>query len=121
MYSTSPDVFLTLLQIYLLSSSNVSTTAVSSPPTDPSSITLLRPALDLISRHSPRLDSVQVLNLLPPLVPAADVREFLLEALRVPRLQTRVFREIWKARKTDVEIELIGLQERRVKVTDVRM
>ena len=46
------SVFLTLLRIYLRS-------------TKKTGVDLLPPVLDLISRHSPRLASVKVLQLLP--------------------------------------------------------
>lgn len=82
----------------------------------------LKPALDLISRHSPRLDPVETMQLLPPLVTAADVKPFLVEALRgPPKLNTRVHKEIWKARTEQIGWKLMTLQEKRVKVTDSRL
>lgn len=110
-YQSSPDpkgVFMVLLKIFLR-------------PSTPTS-TYLRPALQLIGRHSPRLDPVETMQLLPPLVAAADVRPFLCEALRAPpKLNTRVHREIWKARAEQVGWRLMMLQEKRVKITDSRM
>lgn len=111
----APDVrqgiFLVLLRIYLR------------PP--PSSKTpasaLLPPALALISRHSPRLDAQQTIQLLPPLVSAGSVKEFLCEALRQPKFDTRVVRNIWKARSEEVSRKLVALQERRVRIDDTRM
>ena len=85
------------------------------------STNLLQPALDLISRHSPRLDAVETLQLLPPLVTADDIRPFLIESLRIPMFDTRVVREINKARNDQLSRRLIALQSRRVKVTDSRM
>jgi hypothetical protein len=61
-------IFLTLLLLYL-------------HPTVKSDLDLLRPALDLISRHLVHLGSTEALKLLPPLVTACDMREFLLESL----------------------------------------
>jgi Vam6/Vps39-like protein vacuolar protein sorting-associated protein 39 len=101
-------VFLTLLRLYLR-------------PTVKSDLDLLRPALDLISRHSARLGSAETLKLLPPLVTARDVREFLLESLRAPQFDTKVIREVSKARNEQVSRKLAALQTRRVKVTDSRM
>lgn len=101
-------VFLTLLRTYLR-------------PTTKTSIDLLTPALDLISRHSPRLDEIETLQLLPPLVTAKDVRTFLIEALRAPIFDTKVAREIGKAREEQVGRRLMYLQAKRVKVTDSRM
>jgi hypothetical protein len=89
--------------------------------TFPSPATLLQPALQLISRHSRRLDAIETLKLLPPLVQAKDVKEFLVESLRVPRFDARVAREIAKARRDDIATRLMVLEERRVKVVDSRM
>ena len=89
--------------------------------TFPSPATLLQPALQLISRHSRRLDAIETLKLLPPLVQAKDVKEFLVESLRVPRFDARVTREIAKARRDDIATRLMVLEERRVKVVDSRM
>jgi hypothetical protein len=105
---TNNNIFLTLLRIYLR-------------PTVQTSTDLLQPALDLISRHSPRLDPVETLQLLPPLVTAQDVRTFLIEALRVPLFDTSVVREINKARNDQAARKLMLLQSKRVKVTDSRM
>lgn len=99
---------MTLLRIYLR-------------PTDKTSSDLLQPALDLIGRHSPRLDPVETLQLLPPLVTAQDVRTFLIEALRTPIFDTHVIREINKARNDQVARKLMLLETKRVKVTDSRM
>ncbi|KAF8626612.1 hypothetical protein AX17_006530 [Amanita inopinata Kibby_2008] len=102
------DVFLTLLRIYLR-------------PTVKTDLDLLRPALDLISWHSSRLDSVETLKFLPPLVTTRDVGKFLVEALRVPLFDTRIIREVSKARNEYVSRKLVALQTRRVKVTDSRI
>lgn len=102
------NVFLTLLRIYLR-------------PTVETTADLLQPALDLISRHSPRLDSVETLQLLPPLVTTQDIQTFLLEALRAPIFDTQVVRRISEARKDQLSRRLMVLQSKRVKVTDSRM
>ena len=82
---------------------------------------LLKPGLDLISRHNTRLESIETLQLVPPLVTAQDVRPFLIEALRTPVFDTAVHRYISKARTELVARKLMVLQSRRVKVTDSRM
>lgn len=102
------SIFLTLLRLYLR-------------PTDKAAPNLLQPALDLISRHSPRLDSVETLQLLPPLVTARDVRPFLQEALRAPIFDSHVIRNIHKARNEQVARKLMLLESRRVRVTDSRI
>ncbi|KAG2060873.1 hypothetical protein BDR06DRAFT_947416 [Suillus hirtellus] len=102
------SIFLTLLRLYLR-------------PTDKAAPNLLQPALDLISRHSPRLDSVETLQLLPPLVTARDVRPFLQEALRAPIFDSHVIRNIHKAQNEQVARKLMLLESRRVRVTDSRI
>ncbi len=104
----SSGVFLTLLRIYLR-------------PTEKTAVDLLPPALDLISRHSPRLDSVKVLQLLPPLVTTDSIRAFLFDSLRAPVFDARVVGDISKARSDQLSRKLMALQTRRVKVTDSRM
>jgi len=115
------SIFLTLLRIYL--QPGVSSAAKSPTPTFslPPSATLLQPALQLISRHSRRLDATETLKLLPPLVQARDVKEFLVESLRVPTFDTRVIREIAKTRRDDAATRLMVLEEKRVKVVDSRI
>lgn len=105
------SIYLTLLRIYLRPSNQ---------PTSPT-VDLLHPALDLISRHSPRLDIVETLKLLPPLVTAQDVRAFLIEALRAPVFDRKVISGVAKARDEQVARRLMILQAKRVKVTDSRM
>ncbi|KAG8897845.1 Vacuolar morphogenesis protein 6 [Tulasnella sp. 403] len=110
-YQTVPNpkgIFLTLLRIYLRPSSAGASAS-------------LTPALDLISRHSPRLDSAEVLKMLPPFVNATDVRVFLTEALKAPRIDTRITRELYKARAHQVDRKLMALHSKRVKVADSRI
>ena len=102
------NIFLTLLKIYLR-------------PLVKTADDLLWPALELIERHGPRLDPEETLQLLPPLVSARDVRVFLIDALRVPRFDARVVREVALARKDQVARKLMYLEANRVKITDSRM
>lgn len=142
-YEKSPDpkgVFLSLLRIYLRPSpeSDLAISPPSSPPAralSPASLdsaqssqSLLIPALDLISRHSARLDSSSVLSLLPPLVPTSAVHTFLLDALDPSRSgkgeggkMGRTIREVWKARKQEVDSRYVALRSRKVRITDTRM
>lgn len=101
-------IFLTLLKLYLRPT-------IKNPPN------LLQPALDLISRQSHRLDPVETLQLLPPLVSAQDVRAFLQQALRSPVFDSHVVREVNKTRSEQIARKLMILESRRVKVTDSRM
>jgi hypothetical protein len=101
-------IYLTLLRIYL-------------QPTTQVSVDLLEPALSLISRHGPRLDAVETLQLLPPLVTTEDIKAFLVDALRVPLFDTTVVRSISKSRDDQLARRLMSLQSRVVKVTDSRM
>ncbi|KAH0832904.1 vacuolar sorting protein 39 domain 1-domain-containing protein [Lanmaoa asiatica] len=105
---TPSSIFLTLLKLYLR-------------PTIPNPPNLLSPALSVIARHSARLDPVETLQLLPPLVNAHDVRPFLVQSLRAPIFDNCVVREVNLARKEDVERQLMKVESRRVKVTDSRM
>lgn len=102
------NVFLTLLRIYLR-------------PTIKTNVDLLQPALELISRHSRRLDTTEALQLLPPLVTLNHVRTFLIEGLRIPIFDTNVARQINKARNDQIARKLLTLHTKRVKVTDSRM
>ncbi|KAJ7760728.1 hypothetical protein DFH07DRAFT_430267 [Mycena maculata] len=102
------NVYLTLLRLYLL-------------PTAKNAPDLLQPALDLIARHSPQLDAVDTLQLLPPLVTTQAVRTFLIGALRAPIFDTRVIRNLTKARGDQIERKLMNLQTKRVKITDSRI
>ncbi|PPR05963.1 hypothetical protein CVT24_004627 [Panaeolus cyanescens] len=106
--SPTSGVFLNLLRIYLR-------------PTVQSSTDFLPPALELISRHSRRMDTVEALQLLPPLVTTDDIRAFLIEALRAPVFDTRVIRNIGKARNDQLARRLMVLQTKRVKITDSRI
>ncbi len=106
--SPTEHIFLSLLKIYL-------------EPTQKQSEGLLKPALGLISRQSPRLDTVETLKLLPPLVTAQDVKAFLVDAVRGPVFDTKVVREVNKARSQQVARKLMALENHRVKITDSRM
>jgi hypothetical protein len=84
----------------------------------------MEPALSLIATQSTKLDATEVLNLLPPLITLADVRSFLLRTVRdgyAKRNEGRVARHLVGGRKEDVERVLMGLQTKRVRVTDQRM
>ncbi|KAH9998803.1 hypothetical protein BJV74DRAFT_883060 [Russula compacta] len=106
--SETRNLFLTLLRIYLR------------PPVKTTD-NLLQPAIDLIERHGPRLDPEETLQLLPPLVSTRDVRVFLIGALRVPRFDSRVVREVALARKDQVARKLMYLEANRVRITDSRI
>ncbi|KAJ7052608.1 hypothetical protein C8F01DRAFT_1170573 [Mycena amicta] len=105
------NVYLTLLRIYLRPTAN----------TKLSTSDLLEPALGLIARHGSQLDSVATLELLPPLVSTQDVGKFLIKALHAPVFDTRVVKNLSKARGDQVDRLLMSLQTRRVKVTDSRI
>lgn len=114
-YQASPSpqgIYMTLLKLYLRPE-DTSQPAIAAP--------YLRPALDLISRHSPRLDAVETLQLLPPLVTASDVSEYLCEALRTPRVDVRLEKELWKARSEQLSRQLMLFESKRVKITDGRL
>ncbi|EJD06913.1 uncharacterized protein FOMMEDRAFT_117970 [Fomitiporia mediterranea MF3/22] len=112
------DIFLALLKIYLEPSPSSQQKLQRRDDEQPS---LLRPALELISRQSPRLDTLETLRLLPPLVPAQNVRAFLFDATRAPIFDTKVVREVRKGYSEQVARRLMALQSRRVRVTDSRI
>ncbi|KAK4684616.1 Vam6/Vps39-like protein vacuolar protein sorting-associated protein 39, partial [Tremellales sp. Uapishka_1] len=109
-YAKAPDphgIFLLLLRIYLHSSP-----------------ILLPPALSLIAKHGVKLDASEVINLLPPLVTMEDVKSFFMRTLRDGHSKLndhRVVKQLLSARKEEVERGLMGLQVRRVRITDQRI
>ncbi|WWD16424.1 hypothetical protein CI109_100850 [Kwoniella shandongensis] len=119
-YSDNPQIFLLLLQIYLRPVPSTVAGQTSTPP----SKSLLAPALSLISKHSTSLPPSPVLDLLPPLVPMSDVQAFFTRTLRDDHSkmnEKRVVRNIVKGRKEEVERILLGLEVKRVRVTDQRI
>lgn len=112
-YQSNPDpsgIFLLLLRLYLR-------------PTPPDPVHLV-PALELIGKHGVRLDATAVLDLLPPLVTMEEVRTFFTRTLRdghAKRNDWRIVRSLASARKEEVERTLMGLQKKRVRITDQRM
>ncbi|WVQ93507.1 hypothetical protein IAU59_000581 [Kwoniella sp. CBS 9459] len=117
-YSSEPEIFLLLLQIYLRPAPSTANTK----PT--AAISLLEPALSLISKHSTSLPSSPVLDLLPPLVPMQDVHSFFLRTLRESyskKNDARIVRNLVKGRKEEVERMLLGLEVKRVRINDQRI
>ncbi|WOO80809.1 Vam6/Vps39-like protein [Vanrija pseudolonga] len=111
-YAKKPDprgIFLHLLKLYLRPK----------PPQD----VLIQPALSLVGRHGTRIDAREVLDLLPPLVPVKDLHDFFLRTLgesRTRRNEHRIMRGLLQARKQQVERLVVGLEVKRVRVTDQR-
>jgi hypothetical protein len=112
-YATAPDpqgIFLLLLRLYLR--------PLASDPV------LLAPALGLVASQGTRLDAREVLDMLPPLVTMADVRDFFVKIMRDGRKrrnEARIVRGLVGARKDQVDRVLMELQENRVRITDQRM
>ncbi|KAL7424682.1 Vacuolar morphogenesis protein 6 [Cryptotrichosporon argae] len=105
-------IFLVLLRLYL------------TPPAPHAHAPLLAPALALIATHSTRLDAQAVLALLPPLVTVHDVATFVTRTLREGsrrRNEGRILKQLAGARQDEVERVLMGLEVRRVRVTDQRI
>ena len=85
---------------------------------------LIPPALSLIATHSTKLEPLEVISLLPPLLTMQDVHSFFLKTLRDSKAKTndgRVLRAIEKTRGEQLDLRLMRLQERRVRITDTRM
>lgn len=114
-YAAAPadasDIFLILLRIYLR-------------PRPPSTMVLFDPALALLSKHGRDIDLAAVLDLLPPLVTAHDVNAFLAKALRritEVRRGISVERNVYRAATDSFDMQLVDLNERRVKITPERL
>ena len=113
--SSNPDlqdksIFLLLLKIYLL-------------PQNKDKL-LLAPALSLLANHSTQLDPAAVLEILPPLVTMEEIRSFLIRTMRdgTRRINDRkIIKSIVSSRKEEVERILMGLEVKRVRITDQRM
>lgn len=113
--SPNPDlqdksIFLLLLKIYLL-------------PQNKDKL-LLAPALSLLANHSTQLDPAAVLEILPPLVTMEEIRSFLIRTMRdgTRRINDRkIIKSIVSSRKEEVERILMGLEVKRVRITDQRM
>ena len=114
-YAKDPDphgIYLMLLRLYLR------------PDPKISSDILIAPALVLIAKQGTRLDAQEVLDLLPPLLTMEEVKHFFLKTLReghAKRNDHRVVKQLLSARKEETERILMGLQVKRVRITDQRM
>lgn len=112
LHAKEPDraIFLHLLRLYLRPSKGEDV--------------LVTPALALVARHGTRMDPRAVLDLLPPLVPVKDLHDFFQRTLgdeRARRNEHRITRGLLAARKAEVERLVVGLEVKRVRVTDQRM
>lgn len=123
-HETEPEsrVFLILLRIYLVPRETTTgglTTAVASPPP-----VLVEPALALIGRHSTKLDPVEVIPLLPPLLSMAEVSAFFKRTLikaASDHSQGRVVAQVANSRKETLDWKLLRLQDRRVRIAETRL
>ena len=112
-YAKDPDpqgIYLLLLRLYL-----------QPKPPDP---ILILPALEVIAYHSTRMDPSTVLGLLPPGVTVEDIQAFLIRTLReghAKKVGHLVVKELRKGRKEEVDRILMGLEVKRVRITDQRM
>lgn len=85
---------------------------------------LFTPALSLISSHASQIDAVQVFDLLPPLVALSDIQVFLEKALRRSgerRREEATLRGIAGSLREKAEMEVVQLEERRVKIDHGRL
>ncbi|OWZ49934.1 hypothetical protein C368_06859 [Cryptococcus neoformans 125.91] len=124
-YQSNNNVFFILLQLYLRPPPPLPPSSTSKPDsTSTTASTHLPPALSLISKHSTSLPPSSVLDLLPPLVSISDVHPFFIKTLREEhrqKLERKVVRQLGKGRKEEVEGMLMGLEVKRVRVTDQRI
>ncbi|GMK59883.1 hypothetical protein CspeluHIS016_0901000 [Cutaneotrichosporon spelunceum] len=85
---------------------------------------LVAPALALVARHGTRMDPRAVLDLLPPLVAVKELHDFFLRTLgdeRARRNEHHITRGLLAARKAQAERLVVGLEVKRVRVTDQRI
>jgi len=112
-WQDSPDpkgIFLSLLRIYLRPSGSIAP--------------LIDPALALIATHGTRIDASATIDLLPPLVTMKDVHKYFLRTLRdrhSKSSQAKITRALLIARRDQVDQTLASCQEKRVRITDMRM
>lgn len=81
-------------------------------------------ALSLIASHAQSFDTIDVLDLLPPLVSLAEIRTFLEKSVRLSRQRAReqtMIRNVSKALLEAQDNDLVALESRRVKITDSRV
>lgn len=97
---------------------------VATPPAGLSSEPLVKPALELITRHGLRIDSDAVVGLLPPMIPVADVQTYLSKQLKATHSALaahRIQKELVKSRNVQVKGLVLNLEVRRVRVDDQRV
>lgn len=85
---------------------------------------LFGPALALISAHASSIDAIEVFDLLPPLVALSDIKVFLEKTLRKSGERAReaeIVKGIGRSWVESKEREIVGLEERRVKITESRL
>ena len=90
----------------------------------PSHPLLFQPALSLISAHASSIDAIEVFDLLPPLVALGDIKVFLEKTLRRSgerRREAEIVKGIGRSWVEMEEREIVGLEERRVKITESRV
>ncbi|CDZ96570.1 Vacuolar assembly/sorting proteins VPS39/VAM6/VPS3 [Phaffia rhodozyma] len=107
----SSPVFLVLLRIYLI-------------PRAPTDKPLIPPALSLIAKHSTKLEPLEVIEILPPMLTMKDVHSFFLRTLRdsnAQRNEKLVLREVMKCREEQIDWRLMKLQDNRVRISDTRV
>lgn len=82
---------------------------------------LYGPALELLARQSQHFSPATVMNILPPLLPVADVQRYLSNASKnqaAQKVSTKLRREVNHARLDQLMRASVLVQEQRVKVTD---
>ncbi|SCV73601.1 BQ2448_7527 [Microbotryum intermedium] len=108
--ATEEGIFHVLLRIYLR-------------PRDDQKF-MFEPALELVKKYALYLDPIVVFDLLPPLVLVGDLKVFLEKTLRrsVQAKNDRLtLKGITKSLLEKQDTEKVGLEERRVKITEARV
>jgi hypothetical protein len=87
-------------------------------------VPLLEPALTLIGTHGNRIDAAQTIDLLPPDVTMKQVHQFFVRKLRdthSKKNQDKITKALLISRKDQVDRSLAKMQQKRVRITDMRM
>jgi hypothetical protein len=131
------SIFVTLLNVYLHprrgdnqnNNKSTATTTTTSPGGELANKeqqhpAQLEPALRLLSKYGSRMDANYVLEILPPLLTIQELQIFLDKSIRKSiswQNNHKVVKRVRTARMDQVDLFLVKLEGRRVKITDGRL
>lgn len=125
-------IFLTLLRVYLRPRKDQieGPVAPGKPGTKEMAVTtdpepMFEPALSLLATHATKFSLESVLDILPPLLTISDLSVLLQKSLRKNLVSDRhhetVRKHLMRCRQDQIDVELVELKERKVKITDSRL